>query len=102
MVSKFAFEWVNLHRLHPGRPALYVTELRSHRLRRVIIGGNVSGSPDNGLASFAYAGSYNSSQGHIDELGPASLFDTPSAVAVMPETGGGVAFVADAGNHALR
>jgi len=73
----------------PGRPALLVTELRSHRLRRIILGGNVSGSPDAALASFAYAGSYNSTRGHLDELGPASMFDAPSAVAVMPETGGG-------------
>lgn len=86
----------------PGRPALLVTELRSHRIRRIIIGGNVSGSPEDGLASFPYAGSYNSTQGHIDELGPASLFDAPSAVAVKPETGGEVVYIADAGNHAVR
>jgi hypothetical protein len=41
-------------------------------------------------------------RGHLDELGPASMFDAPSAVAVMPDTGGGVAFVADTGNHAIR
>lgn len=87
---------------YPGRPALLVTELHSHRLRRIIINGNVSGAPDESLASFPYAGSYNSSSGYIDELGPACLFDTPSGVAFMPDSGGSVAFVADAGNHALR
>lgn len=86
----------------PGRSALLVTELRSHRLRRIILDGNVSGSPDFSVASFPYAGSYASASGHADDLGPACLFDVPSGVAVFPNTGGQIAFVADAKNHALR
>lgn len=85
-----------------GRPALLVTEFRSHRLRRIILDGNVSGSGDATVVSFAYAGSYNSAPGHSDELGPACLFDGPSGIAVLPGAGGRVAFVADAGNHLLR
>ena len=54
------------------------------------------------MASFAYAGSYNSGRGLIDELGPACMFDQPAAVAVVPGTGGAVVFVADSENHALR
>ena len=39
---------------------------------------------------------------HVDELGPGGMFSTPSSVAVMPDTGGRVAFVTDSANHALR
>lgn len=85
-----------------GRPALLVTEIRSHRLRRIILDGNVSGSADATVVSFAYAGSYNSAPGHSDGLGPACLFDGPTGIAILPGAGGRVAFVADAGNNLLR
>ncbi len=86
----------------PDRPALLVTEYRSHRVRRILLGKSAIASPSNTTVSFAYAGSYNALNGYIDDLGPASMFDSPMGVAVLPGTGGAVAFVADAGNHALR
>lgn len=54
------------------------------------------------MATFPYAGSYNSTSGYVDELGPGCMFDTPSGVAVLPNSGGAVAYVADTGNHAVR
>ena len=54
----------------PDRPALLVTEYRSHRVRRILLGKSVIASPSNTTVSFAYAGSYNASNGYIDDLGP--------------------------------
>ena len=90
-------------KLFPKRASvLLVSELRSHRLRRLVLVGDVSGSGETGPASFMYAGSYNAVSGHVDELGPASMFHSPSGISVVPGTDGGVAFVADAGNHMIR
>jgi hypothetical protein len=83
------------------RSALLVSEQRSNRLRRLVLGGN-DGSQSVEPASFAYAGSYNAIGGHNDELGPASIFNTPSGISVAPGTDGGIAFVADTGNHMIR
>ncbi len=77
--------------ISPDGAYALVTELTSHRIRRIVIATGVVTT---------FAGSLANSSGYVDGSGLSARFDKPVGVAISPD--GVFALVADSGNNCVR